>query len=207
MGNIARPDDHEEQNVANWEFNDNYAQVIITNNITSTAMVHVGQCTTAQAMWESLEAVHESKGHQTIVSIIRNLFHTSAEENINDHLNQLKQYWERINQINEENFKISDILFKIIISSSLPLSWDTFTEPYVGGHKGLTETDPKKLMGSQQFLDILKEEYVQRQLRNNKEDSSIKLITRNDLYKIVHHQNLICGRNNHDTSDCIHLGT
>lgn len=50
--------------------------------------------------------------------------------------------------MNEENFKISDILLKIIISSSLLLSWDTFTEPYVGGWKGVIETDPKKLMGS-----------------------------------------------------------
>ena len=35
------------------------------------------------------------------------------DSNINGHLNQLKQYWERINQMNKENFKISDVLFKI----------------------------------------------------------------------------------------------
>ena len=72
-------------------------------------------------MWDSLETVHKSKGHQTIVSIIQNLFHMKADEDsdINGHLNQLKQYWERINQMNEENFKISDVLFKIIISSIL----------------------------------------------------------------------------------------
>ena len=168
QGKVDRPTDI--KNVKNWEFNDNYAQVMIINNIASTEMVHVSQCTTAKAMWESLEAVHESKGHQTIVSIIRNLFHTKASEdsNINEHLNQLKKYWERINQMNDEDFKISDILFKIIISSSLPLSWDTFTESYVGGRKGMTETDPKKLMGSQQFIGILKEEYIQRQTRSQK---------------------------------------
>ena len=55
------------------------------------------------------------------------------DSDINGHLNQLKQYWERINQMNEDNFKISDVLFKIIISLSLLLSWDTFMEPYVGG--------------------------------------------------------------------------
>ena len=40
-------------------------------------------------------------------------------------------------------------------------------ELYVGGRKGVTETDPK-LMGSQQFISILKEEYLQRQLQSNK---------------------------------------
>ena len=122
-GKIEKPTDT--KGIKNWEFNDNYAQVIIVNNITTIEMVHVSKCDTAKEMWDSLEAVHESKGHQTIVSIIRNLFHTKADEdtNINDHLNQLKQYWERINQMDDEgDFRISDVLFKIIISSSLPLS-------------------------------------------------------------------------------------
>jgi len=70
--------------------------------------------------------------------------------------------------MDDNDFKISDVLFKIIISSSLPLSWDTFTESYVGGRKGITETDPKKLMGSQQFIGILKEEYLQRRLQAEK---------------------------------------
>ena len=165
-GKIIRPNNAESTD--NWWYNDNYAQVVIMNNITSTEIIHVGQCSTSQAMWDSLEAVHESKGHQTIVSIIWNLFHMKVDEDsdINGHLNQLKQYWERINQMNEDNFKISDVLFKIIISLSLLLSWDTFMEPYVGGWKGVIETDPKKLMGLQ-FISILKEEYLQRQLCTN----------------------------------------
>ena len=200
----------------NWTFNDTYAQVIITNNISSTEMVHVSQCTTAQAIWESLEAVHESKGHQTIVSIIRNLFHTKAEEDsdINEHLNKLKQYWERINQMNEEDFRISDVLFKIIISSSLPLSWDTFTESYVGGRKGITEIDPKKLMGSQQFIGILKEEYLQRQLRADKGEVNQAYTQKRSLQNRLNSKPGTnsdmsckhCGRNNHNTPDCKHLG-
>ena len=111
--------------------------------------------------------IHESKGHQTIVSIIRNLFNAKADDELdmNKHLTKLKQYWERINMLDKEEFKISEVLFKIIISSSLLVSWDTFTELYVGGGKGVTETGPKKLMGSQQFIGILMEEYLQRQLR------------------------------------------
>jgi len=214
-GIIECPTDAE--GVKNWKYNDNYAQVVIINNITSTEMVHINRSRTAKSMWDNLEAVHESKGHQTIVSIIRNLFHTKADEetNINEHLNQLKQYWERINQMNEEDFKISDVLFKIIISSSLPLSWDTFTESYVGGRKGVTETDPKKLMGSQQFIGILKEEYIQRQLRAEKgEMTNQAFIPKRSLQnRITSKSNTNsgmsckqCGRNNHNTIDCKHLG-
>ena len=97
---------------------------MIINNITSPETVHTSLCQTAKAMWESLEAVHETKGHQTIVPIIQNLFHTKEDENSNigECLNLLKKYWECINQLDEEDFKISDVLFKVIISSSLPTS-------------------------------------------------------------------------------------
>ena len=110
----------------NWDWNDNYAQVIIMNNISQEETVHVGQCRTANLMWNSLEVVHESKGHQTIIAIICNLFHTVAKDNTNisEHLGRLKTYWERINLIGD-NKKITDLLFKIIISSSLPASWDS----------------------------------------------------------------------------------
>ena len=216
-GKIAPPDASDSIGAKNWDFNDNYAQVMIINNISSNEMVHVSQCLTAKAMRDNLEAVHESKGHQTIVLIIRNLFHTKADEdsNINDHLNQLKQYWERINQIDDSDFKISDILFKIIISSSLPLSWDTFTESYVGGRKGVTETDPKKLMGSQQFIGILKEEYLQRQLRADKgEIINQAFIPKRSLQNRINSgpstngdkQCKHCGMKNHNTIDCKHLG-
>ncbi|KAF8238110.1 hypothetical protein L208DRAFT_1243950 [Tricholoma matsutake] len=74
----------------------------------------------------NLEAIHELKGHQMIISYIRNLFHTMADdrENISKHLNQLKQYWEQINTMGNKDFRISDVLFKVIISLSLPPSWD-----------------------------------------------------------------------------------
>ena len=34
------------------------------------------------------------------------------------------------------------------------------TEAYVGGQKGIAETDTKKLMCSQEFIEILREEYL-----------------------------------------------
>ena len=217
-GMIKEPMDKSSENAKNWSFNDNFAQVIIVNNISLAEMVHVGQCKTAKDIWDNLEAVHETKGHQIIVSIIRNLFHTKAddESNITEHLIQLKKYWERINQMDEEDFKISDTLFKIIISSSLPLLWDTFTEPYVGRRKGIIEIDPKKLMGSQQFIGILKEEYIQCQLRTEETVNSVipnqflqnrltssKGNTGNtDTGMYCKH----CGLKNHNTPDCNHLG-
>jgi hypothetical protein len=65
-----------------------------------------------------------------------------------------------------------DLLFKIVISSSLPTTWDAFTEPYVGGRKGIVETDARKLMSSQEFIGTLKEEYVRWRSRTDQTESA-----------------------------------
>jgi hypothetical protein len=54
-------------------------------------MVHVSQGDTTSIMWKILVAIHEVKGHQTMIVVIQNLLHTIVEENadINEHLNKL----------------------------------------------------------------------------------------------------------------------
>jgi hypothetical protein len=123
----------------------------------SSEMVHVGQCTTAHAMWQNLEAIHKLKGHQTIIAIIQNLFCTVANEemNVTEHLNTLKVYWEHINVVGDDDFKISNLFFKVIISLSLPYVWDMFTEPFVSGWKGDADCDPKKGISSQEFIGLM----------------------------------------------------
>ena len=99
-GSVERPDQVQDpEGASNWDFNDTYAKVLIANNVTSTQMVHISQSRTSHESWSNLEAVHDAKSHQTTIGIIRNLYRTSAEEgdNISDHLNKLKRYWERIN--------------------------------------------------------------------------------------------------------------
>ena len=155
-----------------WVFNDIYAKLLITNNIEPDQMIHINQCNTSQEMWECLEAVHESRGHQTIISYIRNLIHTTANDNdnINDHLVKLKRYWERINQIADDDFKFSNSMFKVIISSSLPPTWDAFMEPYVGGQIGTTDDNRKRNITSQRLIGLIKEEYIRRDVTAGSSD-------------------------------------
>ena len=127
-------------------------------------MVHIIQSLTSQESWSNLEMIRNAKSHQTTIGIIRNLYHTSAKEgnDISDHLNKLKRYWEQINLTADNDFKVLYNQFKVLISSSLLSSWDIFTEAYVGGRRDVPETDLKKLMSSQQFIGIIKEEAIHR---------------------------------------------
>ena len=172
-GLVSRPNPNvDPQGAKTWAFNDTYAKVLITDNMEPDQMVYVDQCDTSHEIWECLEAVHEPRGHQTITSYIRNLIHTTANEddNIIDHLVKLKRYWERINRIADDDFKISDSMFKVIISLSLPPTWDAFIEPYVGGQIG---HNPKHRLSSQNLIRLIKEEYIRREQRNHPSESTI----------------------------------
>jgi hypothetical protein len=98
-GKILHPDPAQDpEGASNWDFNDTYAKVLIANNVTTTQMMYISQSRTAHESWSNLEAIHDAKSHQTTIGIIRNLYRSTAEEddNISDHLNKLKLYWERI---------------------------------------------------------------------------------------------------------------
>ena len=202
-GTVPRPDPSQDpEGAGNWDFNDTYAKVLITNNVSATQMVHISRSPTARDCWSNLEAVHDAKSHQTTIGIIRNLYRASANEgdNIADHLNFLKRYWERINLIGDDDFTVSDNQFKVLISSSLPSSWDTFTEGYVGRRRDVPETDPKKLMSSQQFIGIIKEEAIRRETR--KAESSYQTVSTLHPSTSKAKYCVICKRKNHNTSEC-----
>ena len=107
---------------------------------------------------------HKTKDYQVAISIQRTLFRENASDgdNIVNHLGQLKKHWEQLNVLEDTDFRISDMQFKTIIASSLPQSWDAFTEPYVGRRIGTVDNDPKKHTSSQEFIGILQEEYNKR---------------------------------------------
>ncbi len=53
---------------------------------------------------------------------------------------------------------ILDLFFKIIISSSLPPSWDAFTQAYIAETRWHAMHDLFKNMNSQEFISIIKAE-------------------------------------------------
>ena len=73
-------------------------------------MVHVSRLDTAHEIWTSLEAIHETRGHQVAISIQRTLFRMCAQDddNIVEHLTKLKKQWERLNMLDDEDFHASN---------------------------------------------------------------------------------------------------
>jgi flagellin-specific chaperone FliS len=126
-------------------------------------MVYIQHDSTSHIAWKNLEAIYEDKSRETAVTIIHNLWHTTAEEedDISKHLATLKKYWEHLNLVEDSNLKIPEVQFKIAIISSLPPSWDAITLPYISIHKD-DNTDSRLHATSQELIEVLKEEYFRR---------------------------------------------
>lgn len=165
-GEIHQPN-HNDDPVShrNWKKNDNYAKHLITQNVGDECIIHIQQGSPSHVAWKNLEAIYEDKSQETAIAIIHNIWHTVAKEgdNIDEHLTALKKYWERLNLVDDINFKIPEMQFKMTITSSLPDSWDPFTRPYINLLDKGDNVDPKLKVSSQELIGIIKEEYVHRQ--------------------------------------------
>ena len=224
-GQIQCPDPTVDPDGANnWAFNDNYAKHLIGMNIGPTQVVHVSRCATAHEMWRNLKDVHQPMDSRTIMSYLRGLRYTTADDgdDIFEHLNKLKTYWDRINSGDFKFEIISELHFKVIIANSLPLSWDAFIEPYV---ERFVDDGPKKAIRSQELIGILRAEYVRREERRREVTQQTSLKAKStvrtpkpSLTNQVTHLNTCpkptsinmfcehCRRRNHHTEDCFHLG-
>jgi hypothetical protein len=93
-GKLKRPNPAVDQATFDlWDYNDVYAQILITNNISKGQMVHVTRLNTAHEIWKSLEAIHETKDYQIAITIQHALFRKCASEDddIIEHLAELKK--------------------------------------------------------------------------------------------------------------------
>src|SRR6266540_1907192 len=102
------------ETVAAWDCNDVYAQILITNSISKDQMVHVSRLNTAYNIWRSLDAIRKMQDYQVAIAIQHSLFCQCATDNDNiiDHLTQLKKQWECLNILDNKDFHITNIQFK-----------------------------------------------------------------------------------------------
>jgi hypothetical protein len=96
------------------------------------------------------------------VNNIENLLQTAKATNADDllkHLGNLKGLRDRMNEFPNPDFHLPDVRFKTIISNSLPRSWRSFVEPYMGNAKNANDPNPKRCIQPDTFIGILREEY------------------------------------------------
>ena len=56
----------------NWKKNDNYANHLITQNVSDEALVHIQYGSTLYTAWKTLESIYEDKSQRMAVVVISN---------------------------------------------------------------------------------------------------------------------------------------
>jgi hypothetical protein len=124
-------------------------------------MNHVGSKNSAQEMYSALVDTHKNKAHQMVNHIQTLLYKTKVgdSDDLLKHLDILKSYRDRLNKFPNNKFHVYDTRFKSIISTSLPITWHTFIEPYNRNANDPNDPDPQRRMTADAFIGLLCEEF------------------------------------------------
>jgi len=157
-GTKVKPDENHQEAMTAWEERDLVAQVLIKNNLSDEQMVHCDPdiITTLAQLWQSLRAIHETRGHSAVTAAKRTFYGMCADNdtNIPEHIAKMRRQYNKLSQM---GCKISDEEYKSVFVMSLPSTWDYFIASYQGTH-----TSPEKGkqgITSQELTSILIDEY------------------------------------------------
>jgi hypothetical protein len=103
----------------------------------------------------SLVIVQNMSTHEAAMKLLHILFRINALEgdNIIHHLNLIMECVEKLDRMPDEHYKVEEEQFKIIILSSLPPSWDLFSDAYTNIFAQYTPNE---------LINFIKEEYLRR---------------------------------------------
>jgi transposase InsO family protein len=154
--NKASPTDDEKEAKEKWKEGDMSAQNQIILTIGKEEMVHTSRATTAKEMWDALSLIHEAKGGTSVISTLRLLFRTIAEEdtNIEEHLTDIRRLQDQLLTMQAD---IPDWIYGTIMLTSLPASYDAFISGFIGQNSGTAMQFPSRQMES-----MIRQEYRRR---------------------------------------------
>ena len=117
---------------------------------------------TAAEMWKQLSDVKEPKGIHGVVNTYRAIFRTYANkgDSIIDHISKLCTHR---NTLSTLGALIPDKMFTILVSASLPDSWDSFTRSYFGNKV-------KAIVTSQELIGLVVDEAKRLAMREKETD-------------------------------------
>ena len=129
--NPAKPTGEELTAQKKWHEGDAKTRTQIELAIGDVEIIHISGTVTAYQMWAQLTTVKESKGQLGVLITQRALYRATAEEgfDIVEHISNLRRLQEELHIMDN---KVSDEDFVMILITSLPESWDTYTSSYLG---------------------------------------------------------------------------
>jgi hypothetical protein len=153
--------------ITSWEEGESKVRIRLELAISDVEMVHIISAKTAGAVWDWLTQVKETKGRLRILATWRALYRASAEESFDmvDHI--LKLHGLQADLTLMEN-PVEDEDFAMVLITSLPDSWDSFTTSWMG-----SQSD-KKVISTTDLIPLLLEEDRRQRTQNGNSANSLQ---------------------------------
>jgi hypothetical protein len=170
----------------NWDVNNEYAKLLLVQNVSSEQLQHINQEQNASEVWKSLIDLQQARGFRTALTCMRTLYtmRASEDENILDYINKMKTLVDEINSM-RSIFKINDITYAGALAQSLPPTWDNFIDNLHPGD--FSDEDSMPTISIVQFQRQLKDEYYRRvrqkedEALHSAQQSNVSVTKRNNL--------------------------
>jgi hypothetical protein len=200
----TKPTAEETTALNTWQENDNKARSLLYCNISDGEMMPVLSATTASDIWRKLKAAKEPNTGISKLTARRKLYRTVAEDgmDIAEHIKTMQLIHQELSLMGVE---ITDQEFLDILMTSLPESWDNFTNTYATANASGIQK-----ITTDEFIAAINDELRRRNDRATTSDTALKAYAPNAKpasgtrrgAKSAKSKCENCGRPNHTKENC-----
>ncbi|MGK2912533.1 MAG: hypothetical protein ACSLE1_22465, partial [Sphingobium sp.] len=194
--------EHDAEQIAHndWVELDQNVQALLTLSISNTQLVYITGAQTVSAMWAQLCAVKEPKGILGKLAVRRRLYRMTAKEGTSMavHIAAFRKEQQKLALMGDF---ISEEDLALLLISSLPETWDTFSSAFFGSNANLKGT-----VSLSEIIEMLIEEDERLIERLTKAEIAHRVQFTNDRSHAVKPICNNCKRTGHTKENCYTQG-
>ena len=216
-GTAKRPDGNDINALQAWEDAEDKAHMLLKINLKPSNVPHVtrARTTNVHEAWENLRTIHEMRTQVSTFINERNFLNMRMAEgdDVMHHITEMRKLQSQLLLMGSD---IPESKFKFALVMSLPKSWRTWVQSYLGSSAN-DPGDSTKIRGytSQELIAVIIDEY-KRRLEEEDQDKGyyVKGEKTSKRRKVEPPQKkmsgaeacTICGRTNHVAAKCFYKG-
>lgn len=170
-----------------WTTRERIAKVVIKNSLGSKDYKQVRHANTSACIWKTLASLHQATGAQGKMDLIWKFWNMRCEEgaSVQEHIGEIRAIHRELADL---GIFIENHLLALLLSKSLPSSYESCVSTIFAGIKDLEEADP----------EYVANKIVEEEMRRNSRSQEAHLVNPKRCYN--------CGKPGHMKNECYAKG-